>query len=195
MDSGQPIQLVGMALLRGLIDESTLRRALDSEQAILEALQAQGSLDAQDLEDLAHLVAQESRGHSGPREESQPPTHPAAPGQDPWDSLPSAGEETDGTGRQVLRVLTLPAWKQYRNLRFLAEGGMGRVFKAFDPSLRRVVALKFLRREDPELVARELDISEKTVHIHRQHVMEKAEVGSAAELARLMLQADPTALD
>ena len=46
-----------------------------------------------------------------------------------------------------------------------------------------------------KLVARELDISEKTVHIHRQHVMEKAEVGSAAELARLMLQADPAALD
>ena len=46
-----------------------------------------------------------------------------------------------------------------------------------------------------KLVARELDISEKTVHIHRQHVMEKADVGSAAELARLMLQADPTALD
>ena len=46
-----------------------------------------------------------------------------------------------------------------------------------------------------KLVARELDISEKTVHIHRQHVMEKAEVGSAAELARLMLQADPKALD
>lgn len=46
-----------------------------------------------------------------------------------------------------------------------------------------------------KLVARELDISEKTVHVHRQHVMEKAEVGSAAELARLMLRADPTALD
>lgn len=46
-----------------------------------------------------------------------------------------------------------------------------------------------------KLVARELDISEKTVHIHRQHVMEKADVSSAAELARLMLQADPSALD
>ncbi|MFD1710685.1 response regulator transcription factor [Ottowia sp. GY511] len=46
-----------------------------------------------------------------------------------------------------------------------------------------------------KLVARELGISEKTVHIHRQHVMEKAEIGSAAELARLMLSSDPTALD
>ena len=46
-----------------------------------------------------------------------------------------------------------------------------------------------------KLVARELDISERTVHVHRQHVMEKAEVSSAAELAHLMLQADPGALD
>ncbi|NMM14543.1 MAG: response regulator transcription factor [Rhodoferax sp.] len=44
-------------------------------------------------------------------------------------------------------------------------------------------------------VARDLDISEKTVHVHRQHVMEKVEVGSAAELARLMLRVDPRALD
>jgi two-component system response regulator FixJ len=33
------------------------------------------------------------------------------------------------------------------------------------------------------------------VHIHRQHVMEKARVSSAAELARLMLRADPAALE
>lgn len=46
-----------------------------------------------------------------------------------------------------------------------------------------------------KLVARELEISEKTVHVHRQHVMEKVEVGSAAELARLMLRVDPRALD
>ena len=46
-----------------------------------------------------------------------------------------------------------------------------------------------------KLVGRELDISEKTVHVHRQKVMEKTGVGSAAELARLMLRTDPTALD
>lgn len=46
-----------------------------------------------------------------------------------------------------------------------------------------------------KLVGRELDISEKTVHVHRHHAMEKTGVGSAAELARLMLRADPAALD
>ena len=46
-----------------------------------------------------------------------------------------------------------------------------------------------------KVVARDLAISEKTVHVHRQHVMEKTEVGSAAELARLMLRVDPRALD
>lgn len=44
-------------------------------------------------------------------------------------------------------------------------------------------------------VAQALGISEKTVHIHRQHVMEKMDIASAAELVRLMLRADPGALD
>ncbi len=46
-----------------------------------------------------------------------------------------------------------------------------------------------------KLVGRELDISEKTVHVHRHKVMEKTGVSSAAELARLMLRTDPAALD
>jgi len=46
-----------------------------------------------------------------------------------------------------------------------------------------------------KLIAAALGISEKTVHIHRGHVMEKAGISSAAELARLMLRADPAALD
>lgn len=59
----------------------------------------------------------------------------------------------------------------------------------------REVAHRIAKGMANKLVARDLDISEKTVHIHRQHVMEKAAVGSAAELARLMLKADPMALD
>ena len=57
------------------------------------------------------------------------------------------------------------------------------------------VALLVARGLPNKLVARELDISEKTVHIHRQHVMEKLGIGSAAELTRVVLQADPGALD
>ncbi|MGC9561079.1 response regulator transcription factor [Brachymonas sp.] len=44
-------------------------------------------------------------------------------------------------------------------------------------------------------IAQTLDISEKTVHIHRQRVMDKLDIGSAAELARIMFHADPEALD
>ncbi|MCX8017813.1 MAG: response regulator [Rhodocyclaceae bacterium] len=44
-------------------------------------------------------------------------------------------------------------------------------------------------------IGRELSISDNTVHVHRQHVMEKTGTGSAAELARLILRADPDGLN
>ena len=59
----------------------------------------------------------------------------------------------------------------------------------------REVARRVARGLPNKLIARELDISEKTVHVHRQHVMEKTHTGSAAELARLMMRADPADLD
>lgn len=68
------------------------------------------------------------------------------------------------------------------------------VIERFSPREREVARLVALGLPN-KLVARELDISEKTVHVHRQHVMEKAGIASAAELARLMLRADPASLD
>ncbi|WP_341644207.1 response regulator transcription factor [Thauera sp. SDU_THAU2] len=59
----------------------------------------------------------------------------------------------------------------------------------------REVARLVARGMPNKLVGRQLEISEKTVHVHRHHVMEKTGVGSAAELARLMLRADPASLD
>lgn len=44
-------------------------------------------------------------------------------------------------------------------------------------------------------IARELGISENTVHVHRQHIMEKTSTSNAVELARLILRADPSGLD
>ena len=44
-------------------------------------------------------------------------------------------------------------------------------------------------------VARELDISDHTVHVYRQHITDKTGSGHAADLARLLLRSDPGALD
>jgi len=62
------------------------------------------------------------------------------------------------------------------------------------PREREVARLVALGRPN-KVIASALEISEKTVHIHRQHVMEKTCLSSAAELARLMLRANPSAFD
>ena len=69
-----------------------------------------------------------------------------------------------------------------------------RMLEALSPREREVARL-VAQGQPNKLIASNLGISEKTVHIHRQHVMEKAGVSSAAELARLMLRADPASLD
>lgn len=60
-----------------------------------------------------------------------------------------------------------------------------------EQEVARALALGFSNKE----IGRELAISDNTVHVHRQHVMEKTQTGSAAELARLILRADPNGLD
>lgn len=60
-----------------------------------------------------------------------------------------------------------------------------------EQEVARLVALG-----DPnKVVAHKLGISEKTVHVHRQHIMEKTGVGSAAALTLLMIMADPTFME
>ena len=68
-----------------------------------------------------------------------------------------------------------------------------RMLEGLSPREREVAQL-VAQGQPNKVIAATLGISEKTVHIHRQHVMEKAGVSSAAELARLMLRADPAAL-
>jgi two-component system response regulator FixJ len=74
------------------------------------------------------------------------------------------------------------------------RGEAVRMLEGLSPREREVAQL-VAQGQPNKVIAATLGISEKTVHIHRQHVMEKAGVSSAAELARLMLRADPAAFD
>lgn len=60
-----------------------------------------------------------------------------------------------------------------------------------EAEVARLLALGLSNKE----IGRDLAISDNTVHVHRQHVMEKTGAGSAAEVARLILRADPNGLD
>ncbi|QRK09581.1 protein kinase [Archangium violaceum] len=68
-------------------------------------------------------------------------------------------------------------WERYQPVRFLGQGGMGRVFLAYDPRLRRDVALKFVRDGDPELTRRFLTEARAQARVRHARVCEVYEVG------------------
>jgi serine/threonine-protein kinase len=94
------------------------------------------------------------------------------PSQDPSTSLP----------------FPAPGWTRYENVEFLGAGGMGRVFKARDPRLNRVVALKFLRDNDPEQVRRLLREAKAQASIDHTNICKVYEVGEAAGQSYIAMQ-------
>ena len=59
----------------------------------------------------------------------------------------------------------------------IGSGGMGEVFKAWDPELERCVALKYLRHDDPELVERLLREARAQARVDHPAVCQVYEVG------------------
>jgi tetratricopeptide (TPR) repeat protein/predicted Ser/Thr protein kinase len=71
----------------------------------------------------------------------------------------------------------LAEWTRYRTERFLGSGGMGSVYRAFDPTLGRAVALKFLHRNDPALIERFLREARAQARVDHPNVCRVYEVG------------------
>lgn len=65
----------------------------------------------------------------------------------------------------------------YRVSAFLGVGGMGRVYRATDTRLKRTVALKFLRVNDPESVARLLKEAQALAQLDHANVCRVYDVG------------------
>ncbi|WP_263436623.1 serine/threonine-protein kinase [Stigmatella hybrida] len=71
----------------------------------------------------------------------------------------------------------VPHWERYQGVRFLGQGGMGQVFLAYDPRLRRNVALKFVRGDDVELVQRLLSEARAQARVDHERICQVFEVG------------------
>lgn len=174
-------RLLALAVARGLLEPAELA------YAGLDGLIASGRLGEDDrrmLElDLADLdragtdhwsmeITAQSPAltEDGPAE-GMPPATPSSP--DPEAAFPPAGFGQGG----VFAARTLERWGRFESLELLGEGGMGRIFRALDPRLRRVVALKLLRRGDPDQLQRFIQEAQLQARVDHPNVCRVHEVG------------------
>lgn len=82
-------------------------------------------------------------------------------------------------GQAECEALPLPGWDRYQLLSLIGRGGMGRVYRARDPRLGRFVAIKLLRHDEPELVARFLREAQAQARVEHPAICRVYEVGEA----------------
>lgn len=159
-----PAQILGLALIRGLVTCADLCRAMESwaGDGAAELLLRLDSLGILDMEKQSLLAQDVVSGEA-------------------MDAVPAvtwqASSSPQPCASQFKTATVMPSWGHYRNLRFIGEGGMGRIFQAYDPSLRRVVALKILRGDSPELVLRFLLEAQNQAAVEHPNICRVYEVG------------------
>ncbi|WP_233601296.1 serine/threonine-protein kinase [Corallococcus sp. AB038B] len=114
------------------------------------------------------------------------PRRPAAPDLS-TPSIPMPGKVTHSADP----VFPMGDWERYQGLRFLGQGGMGQVFLAYDPRLRRAVALKFVKGDDPAVVHRLLNEARAQARVHHARVCPVHEVGEVQGRAFIAMQYIP----
>ncbi len=170
-------RVLALAVARGLLEPA------ESQGGDLGSLVASGRLSQGDsrllMQDLEDLEADEVRQWSAAITAQNPALDGAAdtqavasaPASDP--SMPRGGLRQGG----IFRAIRVEQWGRFERLELLGEGGMGRIFKATDPRLHRVVALKLLRRDDPEQLQRFLQEAQLQARVDHPNVCRVHEVG------------------
>ncbi len=82
----------------------------------------------------------------------------------------------------------LEGWERYEVVTFLGAGGMGSVYKAFDPSLRRFVALKVLQRADRDVERRALQEARAQARVDHPNVCQVFEAGEVSGRPYIAMQ-------
>lgn len=82
----------------------------------------------------------------------------------------------------------LAGWDRYEIKSFLGAGGMGHVYRAFDPALKRQLALKFLRFNDRPQMERFLREARAQARIEHENVCKVFEVGQVGGRPYIAMQ-------
>jgi serine/threonine-protein kinase len=169
-------RLLALAVARGLVEPAeALGASLDDLVSSGRLAEADRDLLAEDLETFSDTHW--SVDMTGPAPEgsggSEAPT---------WAGLSGASSEAlagirASKAEGLFRAKRVAHWGRYESLELVGEGGMGRIFRAEDPKLRRTVALKLLRRDDPELLRRFLQEAQLQARVDHPNVCRVYEVG------------------
>ncbi|GLH72730.1 hypothetical protein GETHLI_12320 [Geothrix limicola] len=100
-----------------------------------------------------------------------------------------SGAPAPGLGRnELLARFPLREGGRFENPEVVGEGGMGVVYRAFDQQLQRTVALKFLKRLEPEDTARFLQEARAQAQVEHPNVCHIFEAGEAHGHPYLVMQ-------
>ncbi len=166
-----------LALVEGVLSRDQLEplraEVLRLGRSPLELLLERGQLSPETLSSLRGDIQRQAQAGSEAR------------AQEPATRQPGASTEAASSGEPAF---PLPNWERYQPVRFLGQGGMGQVFLAYDPRLRRNVALKFVRDAIPELAQRFLSEARAQARVHHERVCEMYEVGEVQGRAYIAMQ-------
>ncbi|WP_233601952.1 protein kinase [Corallococcus sp. CA047B] len=163
----------------------SLRRELVTDAASEEDASPSGATATK------HPASTEPRGDRADSDREQPHRVAGSPGDAgprpvmSDDTLPPGGAPSRSVDGPAFPV---PFWERYRPVRFLGQGGMGRVFLAHDVRLHRDVALKFVRDEDPELSRRFVAEARAQARVDHERVCRVYEVGEVQGRAYIAMQ-------
>lgn len=100
--------------------------------------------------------------------------------------IPDRREAADARIARDLDVLE--DWDRYEVVTFIGAGGMGTVYKVFDPSLMRFAALKILQKSEPGLGRRLLREARAQARIDHPNVCQVYEAGEVEGRAYIAMQ-------
>lgn len=98
-------------------------------------------------------------------------------------------ETVSGSGEiTVAQEFPVADWDKYQFIQLLGKGGMGEVYKAFDPKLQRFVALKFIQGNSPAMTERFLREARAQARIEHDYVCKIHEVGEVQGKSYISMQ-------